>query len=78
VSPTSGPAAGGTTVSITGVSLRGATGVTFGSAPAASVTVVSATSITAVAPPGTGVVDVRVTTSAGQTATSAADHFTYV
>jgi hypothetical protein len=78
VSPASGPSAGGTSVTITGVQLRGATAVTFGGVASSSVTVVSATSITAVAPPGAGTVDVRVTTSAGQTAASAADHFTYV
>jgi alpha-tubulin suppressor-like RCC1 family protein len=79
VSPTSGPAAGGTTVTITGVLLRGATAVTFGGTPAASFTVVSATSITAVSPSGAvGSVDVRVTTSAGQTAVTPADQFKYL
>ena len=39
---------------------------------------VSATSITATAPAGTGTVDVTVTTPGGTSATSSADQFTYV
>jgi hypothetical protein len=79
VSPTSGPAAGGTTVTITGVQFHGATAVTFGATPATTFTVVSPTAITAVAPPGAaGSIDIRVTTTAGLTATTAADIFTYV
>jgi hypothetical protein len=77
ISPTSGPAAGGTTVTITGVQLGGATGVNFGLIPAASFTIVSNTTLTAVSPAGVGVVHVTVTTPAGQTATVAADRFTY-
>lgn len=77
VSPSSGPTGGGTTVTVTGTNLTGATAVTFGAAPASAFTVNSATSITATAPAGTGLVDVRVTTPAG---TSAAqdDLFFYV
>jgi hypothetical protein len=77
VSPPSGPAAGGTTVTITGTSFDGATGVSFGSTPAASFNVVSGTTLTAVAPPGTGTVDVTVQ-NAGQSAVSAADKYTYI
>ena len=76
VSPSGGPAAGGTSVTITGSGFSGATGVEFGTTPA-SFTVNSATSITAVAPLGTGTVDVRVITPAGVSATSSADHFAY-
>ena len=43
ISPTSGPAAGGTTVTITGTAFTGATGVKFGTTPASSFTVNSAT-----------------------------------
>jgi hypothetical protein len=51
--------------------------VYFGNAPATSVIVNSATSITATSSPGTGTVDVRVmTTSGALTANSAADQFT--
>lgn len=46
----SGPAAGGTTVTLTGTGFTGATGVSFSSIPAASFTVNSDTSITAVTP----------------------------
>ena len=49
----------------------------LGPTAATSYTVVSATSITAVSPPGTGTVDVTVTTPGGTSATSAADQFTY-
>jgi hypothetical protein len=77
VEPTSGPAAGGTSVTITGAGFSGATAVKFGSTNATSFTVNSESSITAVVPPGTGTVDVTVTTSSGTSPTSAADHFTY-
>jgi RHS repeat-associated protein len=64
VSPCTGSTAGGTTVVITGLNFTGASAVKFGSTPAASFSVTSSTSITAVAPAGaTGPVDVTVTTS---------------
>jgi large repetitive protein len=78
VSPASGPAAGGTLVTITGTNFTGATSVSFGGAAATSFTVISATSITAISPAGTGTVDVVVTTPSGSSATSPADQFTYV
>jgi hypothetical protein len=78
ISPTAGPSAGGTTVTLTGTGLSGATAVTFGGTAAPGYTVVSATTITATAPAGTGTVDVRVTTVGGSSAISAADQFTYV
>ena len=65
LSPRKGPLAGGTSVTITGSFLAGASGVDFGSTPAESFTVNSSTSITAVSPPGTGAVNVSVTTSVG-------------
>jgi hypothetical protein len=77
ISPTSGPAAGGTVVTITGTNFTGATSVSFGGA-ATSFTVNSATSITATSPAGMGTVDVVVTNSSGGSATSAADRFTYI
>ncbi len=73
-----GSSLGGDTVVITGANLSGATSVTFGGIPAASVTVNSATQITAVTPAhGAGTVQVQVTTPAGATANTAADDFTY-
>jgi hypothetical protein len=77
VEPNHGPAAGGTSVSITGTNFTGATSVKFGSTNAASFKVNSDTSITAVSPAGTGTVDVTVTTPSGTSATSSADRFTY-
>ena len=74
----SGPAAGGTFVTITGTGFTGATAVEFGTAAATNVAVVSSTTITADSPAGTGVVNVTVTTLGGSSADSAADRFTYV
>jgi hypothetical protein len=78
VSPNSGPAGGGTSVVITGTNFTGATGVSFGAAAAASFTVNTAGQITAVAPAGSGQVDITVTTAAGTSAVVAADKFTYI
>ncbi len=78
LAPKAGPAAGGTSVTVTGSGLAGATAVSFGSTPAASFKVNSASSISAVAAPGSaGTVDVTVTTPGGTSATSTADHFKY-
>jgi hypothetical protein len=78
LSPAYGPAAGGTTVTITGTSFAGATQVLFGTTAATSFTPKSATSVVAVAPPGTpGTVDVRVVAPSGMSAAVAADHFAY-
>jgi hypothetical protein len=77
VEPHSGPAAGGSSVTVNGTNFTGESVVKFGSTTAASVTVNSATSITAVSPAGTGRVDVTVTTSSGTSPTSEADRFTY-
>jgi hypothetical protein len=52
LSPSSGPASGGSEVVIRGSDLEGATEVTFGSAPATSFTVVSDRELRAIAPPG--------------------------
>ena len=60
VAPGSGVVTGGTAVTITGACFTGATGVLFGATPATSFNVVNDTSIVAVSPPGTGVVDVTV------------------
>ena len=60
LSPTTGPATGDTTVTVTGTGFTGATAVDFGATAATSVTVNSATQITATSPAGTGAVDVTV------------------
>ncbi len=66
ISPTGGPIAGGTSVTITGTNLTGATSVTIGGSAATSVTVVNSTTITATTPSGTaGAKDVVVTTPGG-------------
>ena len=75
VSPSQGPAAGGTAVTVTGTSLSGGT-VAFGSKAATGVSC-GATSCTVRSPAGTGTVDVRVATTAGTSATGSADKFTY-
>jgi IPT/TIG domain len=77
VSPGSGNASGGTSVTITGVNFNGVTAVMFGGANAATYAVNSATSITATAPAGAGVVDVTVVNAGGASAVSNGDHFTY-
>jgi hypothetical protein len=78
LNPATGPAAGGTTVTITGTDFTGATDVKFGTSAASSFTVNSDTSITARTPAEySGVVDVTVTTPAATSATGAADRFTF-
>jgi IPT/TIG domain/Fibronectin type III domain/Bacterial TSP3 repeat len=70
VSPVSGPAAGGTAVTLTGTNFAAGATVTVGGAAATGVVVVSSTRITAVTPAGTaGARDVRVVLSGGLAAT---------
>lgn len=78
ISPSSGPLAGGTTITITGLGFDEGSTVTFGQAMAGSVTFVSDTSLQATTP-ASGVamtVDVTVTNSDGETDTLAGA-FTY-
>ncbi len=77
VSPAQGPAAGGTSVTITGANLASAKAVDFGGV-AGTITSDTATQIIATSPAGTGTVDVTVSTAGGTSATSSADKFTYV
>lgn len=63
--PAQGPTAGGVVVTLTGSNLLNASAVRFGSTDAASLTVVSATQITATAPPGTGNSPITVITPGG-------------
>ena len=77
VAPNTGPAAGGTSVTITGANFTGATSVTFGSADATEMRVVSDSKITAKTPPGAaGPVKVTVATPLVSVAT--ANAFTYI
>lgn len=79
VSPASGFLAGGTSVTLTGTYFTSASAVHFGATLATSFTVNSATSISVTSPAASlGTVDVTVTTPGGTSATSSADHFTYV
>ncbi len=77
VGPTPGPTSGGGTVTISGTEFAGATGVRFGAAEATGFTVVSATSITATVPAGSGTVDVTVATPAGRSPAGRLDRYTY-
>lgn len=71
ITPASGPAAGGTAVTITGDWFSGASAVVFGGSfgdggtPATSFTVVDGSTITAVAPAGIGTVDIWVVNPTG-------------
>lgn len=79
ISPSSGWFLGGTPVTITGTDFEGASAVSFGETPASGYSVDSESQITAISPPGSAgaTVDVSVMTSAGTSATGAADKFTY-
>ena len=76
VSPSSGSTLGGAAVTITGTNFATGATVTFGSAAATNVVVVSSTTITATTPAGSGTVTVTVTVS-GQSG-SLTSGFTYV
>ena len=79
ISPNSGEASGGTTITITGTNLSNATAVRFGTNEAASFHVESETSIKALSPGGVGTVDVTVAGpfGSGTSPTSPADRYTY-
>ena len=77
ISPTAGPAAGGTTVTISGSGFTVDSTVTFGSTPATGVSCPSDGTCTAVTPAGSGTVDVTVTTPNGTSAPVRPDQFSY-
>lgn len=77
LSPRSGPAHGGTSVTITGTGLAFVRAVWFGSHRATRVRVLSARQIKVSAPAGSGTVRVKVVTAGGTTASVAADRYTY-
>jgi hypothetical protein len=64
ISPSQGSTGGGTTVTITGTNLGGATAVNFG-AKLATITADTPTSVTVTSPSGSGTVGVTVTTPGG-------------
>jgi hypothetical protein len=75
--PSSGLAAGGTSVTISGTNFTGTPTVTIGGVAATSVSLVDSTTITAVTPSGTiGAKNVVVTTASGSA--TGTDLFTYV
>ena len=79
VSPLSGPAAGGTVVTVNGTNFSNGNPpvVTFGGVPASAVQVNTVTQLTAISPSGAGVADVQVTTPGGTSTPTAADRFMY-
>lgn len=78
VNPSTGPAAGGTGVVISGKGFLGATAVMFGSSAATSMIVDSDMQIAADSPSGSGVVQVTVVTPSGVSPTAPDTQFTYV
>jgi PKD repeat protein len=77
IAPKFGPAAGGTSVVIAGACFTGVTGVQFGSTPAATYNVDTASQITATSPAGSGIVDVTVTAGGVTTAATTLDKYTF-
>lgn len=77
ISPKSGPATGGTKVTVTGTNLVGITVAHVGSDLTKSVTCPTTTSCTVVTPAGTGTQDITLTDAAGTSAKVTADRFTY-
>jgi IPT/TIG domain len=79
ISPTSGPIAGGATVTVTGAGFTGATKVAFGTLAGKNLDVVNDHTILVTSPAeGPGTVAIRVTTPNGQSAAVTADLYTYV
>ena len=77
IAPNNGPAAGGTSVAVSGSGFLAGSTVEFGSASATRVSVNSSTSITATSPAGGGTVDMRVTNANGTSEAVPTDRFGY-
>ncbi len=77
LSPASGPAAGGTAVTITGSGLSNVAAVYFGDVAATSVTVVSDTEVQVASPPGAGDVPVSVLSTDGGASAGDGPLFSY-
>ena len=78
ITPSSGPATGGTVVTISGTDLNGTTSVKFGNSAGTNIVVVSSTQIKVTSPDhAAGTIDIRVTTAGGTTAVKTADRYTF-
>jgi hypothetical protein len=77
VSPKTGPAAGGTRVTITGSGFAGTVTVDFGESPGTNLKVASGTSLAVSSPAGSGEVSVTVHTEAGTSAAGKKAVFKY-
>jgi hypothetical protein len=79
IAPNNGPLGGGTSVAVTGTGFISGTTIKFGSTSSPSVTINSATSLTAVSPAGSseGVVNVTATNSNGTSSAVPKDQFAY-
>jgi hypothetical protein len=79
IAPSTGSAAGGTPVTVTGTGFLTATAVAFGGTAGTGLSITSDTSLTITSPVGSaGTVHVTVTNPTGTSATSGSDQFTYV
>ena len=78
IKPNSGPNKGGSNVTIVGTGFTGATSASFGQTAASSVSVISDTLATVISPPGSGTVDITITTPAGTSTASSVDQYTYI
>jgi hypothetical protein len=78
VFPEAGPAAGGAKVLINGTGFTGATAVYFGGTHAVRFSVLSAHTIEAFTPPGSGTVAVKVVTPRGQSSGGPSSDYSYV
>jgi hypothetical protein len=77
LAPKKGAAVGGTEVKIKGKNLLEVVAVRFGGVESEGITAESTESVTAIAPPGAGVVDVTVITPDGSNELSSGDRYTY-
>lgn len=77
LAPATGPSAGGTQVTLTGTHLSAASTVKFGHQYASGVSVLSDTQLTAISPPGSGTVDLTVTSPGGTSSVTGSARFSY-
>lgn len=77
ISPTSGPASGGTVVTILGNGFDNVTSVLFGATVATGISVQGSGVVVATSPPGSGVANIGVVTQSGTSPVSLASQFAY-